>query len=95
VIALGLILTLGVMATPAAGQPTAEDPEGCATMNATNWCEGATSVNYTFDFASPVTLLPGNDRLSVEFGTGTTFGTGYKVYVNGNVTGVVTKVTNT
>jgi hypothetical protein len=49
-------------------------------------------VNYTFDFAAPVTLMPGNDRLSVDFGDGTTFGSGYKVYVNGNVTGVVTKV---
>jgi hypothetical protein len=92
VIALGLVLTLGVMATPAAGQPGDADPAGCATMNATDWCEGATSVNYTFDFAAPVTLMPGNDRLSVDFGDGTTFGSGYKVYVNGNVTGVVTKV---
>ena len=70
VIALGLILTLSVMAAPAAADIGAADPTGCANVTATDQCEFEVN-NWTIDFISEVTLLNGNDLLSVHFGAGT------------------------
>jgi len=68
-LALGLVLGLTVMAVPTAAQPP------CATVTGTApFCASATDT-YNITFTSAVTLLSGNDKLSVEFGAGTTFGT--------------------
>jgi hypothetical protein len=56
------------MATPAGAQPP------CAAITSTNNCSGE-SGDYTITTTAPVTLEPVNDRLSVEFPAGTTFGT--------------------
>ncbi len=85
-VALGLLLSLSAIATPVGAQP-------CATVAATSNCAGATAT-YTFNFLSPVSLTPGNDRLSVDFPTGTTFGTfvAGDILVNGNPVAIATIV---
>jgi len=74
VLALGMILALSTMAVPVGAQP-------CATVAVVPACAGA-SATYTITFNAPVSLTPGNDRLSFDFGAGTTFGT----FVAGDIT---------
>ena len=68
-IALGLVLSFSVMATPAASQSCA----AIVTTTPDPACAGATTA-YTVNLTAPVTLQPG-DSFSFEFGAGTTFGT--------------------
>ena len=67
-VTVGLVLAFSVAAMPTAGAACT------ATVTLSNDCAGATGVTYTIDFVSPVTLLPVNDMVSVEFAAGTTFG---------------------
>ena len=71
-LALGLVLAFSVVALPATtGAATAT----CgANVTLSNDCASKTGVTYTIDFVATKTLLPGNDKLSLEFGAGTTFG---------------------
>lgn len=69
-VTLGIVLGLTLMAAPTAAQvctatDTATVPPFCATQ----------VDEHNIQFISPVTLLAGNDRLSFEFGAGTTFET--------------------
>lgn len=67
-VALGLVLALSTMVVPTAGAAcTAE-------VVLSNYCAAKTGVTYTINFTSPVTLLPGNDKLSVDFADGTGLG---------------------
>jgi hypothetical protein len=69
-VALGMILGLSVMAVPTAGATTCD-----ADVSLSSACASATGVVYTITFEATKTLLAGNDKLSFEFGAGTTFGT--------------------
>jgi len=73
-VALGLVLAVSTMAVPVGAQP-------CATVALSTACAGA-SATYTITFNAPVSLTPGNDRLSFDFDAGTTFGT----FVAGDIT---------
>lgn len=73
-VAVGLLLSLSAMATPAGAQPP------CATIVATNNCSGSTA-QYTITYTSNVSIEPANDQISVEFPAGTTFGT----FVTGDI----------
>jgi hypothetical protein len=67
-VTVGLVLAFSVVAVPTTGA-------ACnATVTLSNDCAGKTGVTYTIDFDAPVTLLPVNDMISIEFGAGTTFG---------------------
>jgi hypothetical protein len=68
-VALGLVLAFSVVAMPTTGAACT----ATVTLDPATACEGA-STTYNITFTSPVTLLPVNDMLSVEFGAGTTFG---------------------
>jgi len=91
-LALGLVLGLTVMAVPTTAQPP------CATVTATvpPFCAGGTDT-YNIAIASfPASLLAANDKLSVEFGAGTTFGTFLTGDITVNAVNVdVTKVVKT
>jgi hypothetical protein len=82
-IALGLVLAFSVVAMPTTGAACG------ATVALSSYCASATGVTYTINFTSPVTLLPGNDALSVHFADGTSLASVLKT----NVT--VTDVTTT
>jgi hypothetical protein len=75
-IALGLVLAFSVVAMPSTGAACG----GIVTLSSD--CAGAPGVTYTINFTATKTLLAGNDKLSFEFGAGTTFGT----FVLGDVT---------
>jgi hypothetical protein len=64
-IALGLVLAFSVVALPTSAANTCS-----GTVVMVSGCAGATDT-YNITFKSPVTLLPGNDGLSVTFGAGT------------------------
>jgi hypothetical protein len=68
-VTVGLVMAFSVVAMPAAGQTCVG---ATVALNPATACECATTT-YTITFDSPVTLLPGNDMISVEFGAGTTF----------------------
>ncbi len=68
VLALGMILALSTMAVPTAAAAP------CALVTVAPACAGA-SATYTIVYNTSVSLTPGNDRLSFDFGAGTTFGT--------------------
>jgi hypothetical protein len=66
-VTVGLVLAFSVVAVPTTGA-------ACnATVALSNDCAGHAGTVYTIDFTAPVTLLPVNDMISVEFGAGTTF----------------------
>lgn len=91
-IALGLVLGLSMMAVPVGAQPPP-----CATVTATvpPFCAGG-GDEFTIITTSPVTLLAVNDKLSVEFGAGTTFGAFLAGDITVNAVNVdVTKVEKT
>jgi len=67
-VALGLVLAFSVVAMPTTGAACG------ATVTLSSPCAGDTGVQYTITFTSPVTLLPVNDMISIEFAEGTTFG---------------------
>ena len=67
-VALGLVLAFSVVAMPTTGAACT------AIVGLSSDCAGDTGVTYTINFTSPVTLLPVNDFISVDFGAGTTFG---------------------
>ena len=64
-LALGVILGLTVAAVPTVGAACG------ATVVLSDSCAGTTGVTYTINFTIPVTLLAGNDMLSVDFAAGT------------------------
>ncbi|MCK4221362.1 MAG: hypothetical protein KAX25_00720 [Dehalococcoidia bacterium] len=64
-VALGLVLSLVVMAAPASAQTCTATVTGT-----TPFCASETDT-YNIVSTSPVTLLPGNDLLSVDFAEGT------------------------
>lgn len=66
-LALGLVLAFSAVAMPATAATCT------ATVAPASSCAGAT-VTYTITTTAPVTLLAVNDRLSVNFTAGTTFG---------------------
>jgi len=67
-VGLSLLLSLSIMATPAAAA------ECAAVVTISNSCAGATAT-YCINFTSPRTVLAGNDLLSITFDEGTTFKT--------------------
>ena len=82
-VALGLVLAFSAVAMPTTGAACAAD------VTLSNYCAGSTLVTYTINFTSPVTLLSGNDKLSVDFADGTGLGSVLKTDVG------VTDVTDT
>jgi len=66
-VTVGLVLAFSVVAMPTTGAACG------ATATLDNYCAGHAGTVYTIDFTAPVTLLPVNDFISVEFGAGTTF----------------------
>jgi hypothetical protein len=81
-IALGLVLSIFTIAAPTAGAAC----NATVTASAPPFCAGAKDTYNIAIAKSPVTLLAGNDMLSVEFGAGTTFDTfsAGDIKVNGN-----------
>jgi len=67
-VTVGLVLAFSVVAMPTSAQTCN------ATVTLSSDCAGATGVTYTINFTSPVTLLPANDSISIDFAAGTTFG---------------------
>jgi len=65
-VTVGLVMAFSVVAMPTTGA-------ACGATVVVNSTCACTSANYTIDFDSPVTLLPVNDFISVEFAAGTTF----------------------
>jgi hypothetical protein len=78
-VALGLVLAFSVVAMPTAAAAP------CAGVIISPAC-AATAATYTINFTAPATLTPANDKLSFDFGAGTTFGTflAGDITVNGN-----------
>jgi hypothetical protein len=62
-----MILALSAVAVPTAAQTCT------ATVTLSSDCASEAGVTYIITFVSPVTLLAGNDKLSFDFATGTTF----------------------
>ena len=78
---MGLILSMVVAATPTAAQTTT-----CtAKVTLSDDCAGKVAT-YTINFTAPVTLLPGNDLLSVEFPAGTGFPVLPAKWLTGDIT---------
>jgi len=74
-LALGVLLSLGVMATPAAAQPPCTPITIVDLLGPPDFCAGSAS-NYLLgdgaaDIVLPITLIPGTDSLSVDFPAGT------------------------
>jgi hypothetical protein len=67
-VTVGLLLAFSVVAVPTTGAACG----ATVTLSPATACAGAVTT-YTITFTAPVTLLPVNDMLSVEFAAGTTF----------------------
>jgi hypothetical protein len=68
-VTVGLVMAFSAVAMPTAGQTCVG---ATVTLDPATACECA-STEYTITVDFPVTLLAGNDMISVEFGAGTTF----------------------
>jgi hypothetical protein len=84
VIALGMVLALSAIAVPAAAGTF---PPCGASVGSTSFCAGATAT-YTINFTADHTLLPVNDKISVDFAPGTSLAAVTKTDVTVNGTAV-------
>ena len=83
-IALGMVLALSATAVPAAGAL----PTCTASVGLDNNCADKSGVTYTINFTADHTLLPVNDKISVDFADGTSLAAVTKTDVTVNGTAV-------